>query len=151
MNTYDPNDPGVIDQFTSAIYEMEAFNHFAHGYALSVLHHYFGPFSDEWYTEWISTEEFRGGKYPDGHYYDNAERFDPHSPTLKRYERMYDMYWDARGEWYNIMIANLNMANLRESNRMMFLHTLTTNQSWEEYGKAAQAAPRVNHTMYTFE
>lgn len=140
---FGPDHEGVIDAFTSAIYEMEAFNHFAHEYAMATLHYYHGDFSDFWYSDWIATEEFRGGKYPDG-------RQMPRSAKL-RYEQMFDMYWDARAEWFNVMIANLNRKNINEQNRMMFLHRLTDNQSWDEFGKAARFAPRITHTLDDYD
>lgn len=128
---FDPNDEGVIDRFTSALYELEAFNDLANSYAFEVLHHYYGDFEDDWYRDYIGTEDFRG--MPEGR-------------AKRTFENMFDMYWHARGEWFNTMIANLNAANLREQHRMMYLHALTNTQSWEEFGKLARRPEnRVNH------
>lgn len=144
-----PDNEGVIDRFTNMIYESEYFNEVAANYAFEVLHHYFGEFDLEWYHTWITTEDFRGGKYPDGMYYEGAKTEEAalDTRTMRRYEKMYDLYWDARSEWFNLMIANLNRKNLEEAARIQFQHTLSQTVSWEAYGEAVKAAPRVTHNM----
>jgi hypothetical protein len=119
-----PDNEGVIDQMTSAIYESEVFNYHADSYAFEVLEHYFGAIDRDWYHDYIGSEEFRG---LDETLYGQTKKF---------CERLYDMYWDARGEWFYLMVSNLARKNLEEATRNMFQHTLTTNQSWDDYGKA---------------
>jgi len=127
-----PDNEGLIDQFTSLIYEQEWFGTHSHEYAMEVVHHYTDPFfADDWFVEWILTEEFRGEKWPDGN---------PIPPDrMLRYEKMYDLYWTAYAEFGYKMIANLDRKNREELTRNQFLHTLTTTMRWEEFGRQVRA------------
>jgi len=127
-----PDHEGVIDQFLDGVYGLEVFNHHANAYAMEVVHHYFGEFSDEWYWDFIGTEDFRG--------FTDKE-------LLKKFERMYDLYWDARGEWLYKMIANLNTKNIAEATRNMYQHTLTTPVMWKDYGSNFANGPIVTHQL----
>jgi len=132
-----PDNEGVIDQFTNEVYSNEWFNTKSHEYAMEVVHYYTNPFfADEWFTEWILTEEFRGGRYPDGN------QIPPEG--MLRYERMHTLYWAAYSEFGYKLFANVHIKNLQESVRSNYLHTLTTNQTWEEFSKAV-AVLNQNH------
>lgn len=100
---HNPNNERIIDVMTSVLFESEEMNIHAHGYAMDVLHHYFGDFDDEWYNNYIGTEEFRGGRWPDGGILDNENAL--------RFEKMFELYWEARSEWFSTLIRNLDRKN----------------------------------------